>query len=133
MPSIPERESTDLECTSLITKVMGHYIMSHTILRLGLRRRILVEGTPGRWKKANRCARFTSRGIGNEVYAILDLFAHSHWGHYPVGGDNRSRYTTKKISLVAAVGDIMMGTTYPAEKLPPHDGGHLFQNVEAEV
>lgn len=30
---------------------------------------------------------------------------------------------------VAAVGDIMMGTTWPEEVLPPHDGEGIFDNV----
>ncbi len=35
----------------------------------------------------------------------------------------------KNYLSVAAVGDIMMGTTHPAERLPPRDGSHLFSNV----
>jgi poly-gamma-glutamate capsule biosynthesis protein CapA/YwtB (metallophosphatase superfamily) len=38
-----------------------------------------------------------------------------------------------KYLFVAAVGDIMMGTTYPAEKLPPQDGGFLFRNVKQKL
>ncbi len=32
---------------------------------------------------------------------------------------------------IAAVGDVMMGTTYPEEKLPPRDGGGLFEGMGA--
>ena len=39
----------------------------------------------------------------------------------------------KRYLFVAAVGDIMMGTTVPSEKLPPHDGGHLFRNVKERL
>lgn len=39
----------------------------------------------------------------------------------------------KKYLLVAAVGDIMMGTTFPAQKLPPQDGEHLFQNMRERL
>ncbi len=34
---------------------------------------------------------------------------------------------------VAAVGDIMMGSTYPASILPPDDGGELFNPVKSEL
>jgi hypothetical protein len=43
-------------------------------------------------------------------------------------GIRQTRYLS-----VAAVGDIMMGTTFPAEKLPPHDGGDLFRNVRERL
>jgi len=36
------------------------------------------------------------------------------------------------ISL-AAVGDIMMGSTYPAHRLPPEDGRHIFQGAKKEL
>lgn len=39
----------------------------------------------------------------------------------------------KRDLFVTAVGDIMMGTTFPAERLPSHDGGHLFQNVRERL
>ena len=39
----------------------------------------------------------------------------------------------KRYLFVAAVGDIMMGTTFPKELLPPHDGGHLFRNVKERL
>ena len=32
---------------------------------------------------------------------------------------------------IIGVGDIMMGTNYPEDKLPPNDGAHLLQNVES--
>ena len=32
---------------------------------------------------------------------------------------------------IAAVGDVMMGTTYPEEKLPPRDGAGLFEGMGA--
>lgn len=35
----------------------------------------------------------------------------------------------KEYLTITAVGDIMMGTTYPAEKLPPEDGRKLFLKV----
>lgn len=35
----------------------------------------------------------------------------------------------KEFLTITAVGDIMMGTTYPAEKLPPEDGKRLFLKV----
>ncbi|MEO0122426.1 MAG: CapA family protein [candidate division WOR-3 bacterium] len=31
---------------------------------------------------------------------------------------------------IIAVGDIMMGTTYPEKRLPPNDGANIFTNVE---
>jgi poly-gamma-glutamate capsule biosynthesis protein CapA/YwtB (metallophosphatase superfamily) len=31
---------------------------------------------------------------------------------------------------IIGVGDIMMGTNYPEDKLPPNDGAHLLKNVE---
>lgn len=34
---------------------------------------------------------------------------------------------------VVAVGDIMMGTTYPENRLPPADGKYLYQGVEAAL
>lgn len=37
----------------------------------------------------------------------------------------------EQISIVA-VGDIMMGTTYPDKKLPPKDGSGIFNNVKKE-
>jgi len=33
---------------------------------------------------------------------------------------------------ISAVGDIMMGTTYPENVLPPHDGTGIFDNVKGE-
>lgn len=33
---------------------------------------------------------------------------------------------------IAAVGDIMMGTTYPEKKLPPKDGSGIFDHVKKE-
>ncbi|WP_276372424.1 CapA family protein [Chryseolinea sp. H1M3-3] len=32
---------------------------------------------------------------------------------------------------IIGVGDIMMGTNYPEDKLPPNDGAHLLKNVES--
>jgi hypothetical protein len=32
---------------------------------------------------------------------------------------------------IIGVGDIMMGTNYPEDKLPPHDGVHLLKNVDS--
>ena len=32
---------------------------------------------------------------------------------------------------IIGVGDIMMGTTYPEDKLPPNDGDFLLKNVES--
>ena len=32
---------------------------------------------------------------------------------------------------IIGVGDIMMGTNYPEDKLPPNDGTHLLKNVES--
>jgi len=43
--------------------------------------------------------------------------------------------TTVAISIdtvsIIGVGDIMMGTNYPEDKLPPNDGIHLLKNVES--
>ena len=43
--------------------------------------------------------------------------------------------TTVAISIdtvsIIGVGDIMMGTNYPEDKLPPNDGSHLLRNVES--
>jgi Bacterial capsule synthesis protein PGA_cap len=39
----------------------------------------------------------------------------------------------KRYLSVAAVGDVMMGTTFPAGKLPPYDGRHLFRNVKERL
>ena len=43
--------------------------------------------------------------------------------------------TTAAISIdtvsIIGVGDIMMGTNYPEDKLPPNDGIHLLRNVES--
>jgi len=39
----------------------------------------------------------------------------------------------KKYLTVAAVGDIMMGSTFPKEKLPPHDGRHVFLNLREKL
>jgi len=39
----------------------------------------------------------------------------------------------KRFLTIAAVGDVMMGTTFPAEKLPPHDGQHLFREVRKSL
>jgi hypothetical protein len=39
----------------------------------------------------------------------------------------------KRYLFVTAVGDIMMGTTFPKESLPPYDGGHLFRNVRERL
>lgn len=35
--------------------------------------------------------------------------------------------------ILAAVGDIMMGTTYPYNYLPPDDGKYLFEDVKEEL
>src|SRR5688572_31776762 len=37
--------------------------------------------------------------------------------------------STDTLSIIG-VGDIMMGTNYPEDKLPPNDGVHLLKNVE---
>lgn len=39
----------------------------------------------------------------------------------------------KKYLTVAAVGDIMMGNTFPKEKLPPQDGEHVFSHVREKL
>jgi poly-gamma-glutamate capsule biosynthesis protein CapA/YwtB (metallophosphatase superfamily) len=39
------------------------------------------------------------------------------------------RHLPDTVSIVG-VGDIMMGTTYPEDKLPPDDGAHLLRDVE---
>lgn len=40
--------------------------------------------------------------------------------------------TAEKITIVA-VGDIMMGTTYPMDLLPPRDGEGIFDNVKSQL
>jgi len=40
------------------------------------------------------------------------------------------RAVTDTLSIIG-VGDIMMGTNYPEDKLPPDDGSHIMRNVES--
>jgi hypothetical protein len=39
----------------------------------------------------------------------------------------------KTYVFICAVGDVMMGTTFPEEKLPPQDGVHLFREVRRSL
>jgi hypothetical protein len=43
--------------------------------------------------------------------------------------DSVAMSTADTLSIIG-VGDIMMGTNYPEDKLPPNDGVHLLKNVE---
>lgn len=51
--------------------------------------------------------------------------------------DTMSNVTADSLDLYAdtlsiiGVGDIMMGTNYPEDKLPPNDGAHLLRNVDS--
>ena len=40
------------------------------------------------------------------------------------------RFSSDTLSIIG-VGDIMMGTNYPEDKLPPNDGAHLLRNVDS--
>lgn len=45
------------------------------------------------------------------------------------GSPQAPKVTREALITINAVGDIMMGTTYPENYLPPHDGRSLFNNV----
>ena len=44
--------------------------------------------------------------------------------------DTTATFSIDTVSIIG-VGDIMMGTNYPEDKLPPNDGSHLLRNVES--
>jgi poly-gamma-glutamate capsule biosynthesis protein CapA/YwtB (metallophosphatase superfamily) len=41
-------------------------------------------------------------------------------------------YATESLMSITAVGDIMMGTTFPEPVLPPHDGAGIFDAVKSD-
>ncbi|HEX9137512.1 MAG TPA: CapA family protein [Nitrospirota bacterium] len=56
--------------------------------------------------------------------AIFILFSCSQ----PVNGFSQT--LADNCLTIAAVGDIMMGTTYPEKLLPPNDGAGIFESVK---
>jgi poly-gamma-glutamate capsule biosynthesis protein CapA/YwtB (metallophosphatase superfamily) len=45
--------------------------------------------------------------------------------------DSSSQFSRPDTVSIIGVGDIMMGTNYPEDKLPPQDGAFLMKNVES--
>ena len=60
------------------------------------------------------------------LFAVVFLPLVSH-GCQGAPGDSGDNYLT-----IVAVGDIMMGTTYPIDILPPDDGKGMFKSVQGE-
>jgi hypothetical protein len=60
------------------------------------------------------------------LFAVVFLPLASQGGQRIVGDSNDSHLT------IVAVGDIMMGTTYPIDTLPPEDGQGMFKPVQGE-
>lgn len=57
---------------------------------------------------------------------LLILISYCSWAQ-----NTDSAVFAKKDTLsIIGVGDIMMGTSFPEDKLPPHDGAGLMKNVE---
>ncbi len=47
--------------------------------------------------------------------------------------EKKSDVKNESVITITAVGDIMMGTTYPYNVLPPEDGKYLFEDVKEEL
>ncbi|MEW6685771.1 MAG: CapA family protein [Candidatus Edwardsbacteria bacterium] len=62
---------------------------------------------------------------------LLGLILVTLLGAVPLQPQNSS--PDSLVIAIAAVGDIMMGSTFPSPILPPNDGGELFSAVKSEL
>lgn len=67
------------------------------------------------------------------MVSLVALMASEKPNSLPVSGILDSTPQDTSVISVAAVGDIMMGSTFPSPRLPPDDGGTLFSAVKSEL
>ena len=70
------------------------------------------------------------------IFFIQILVFCSHHTYSQINQDSvdvPAGITKKDTVSIIGVGDIMMGTNYPEDKLPPDDGAFLMKEVEAEL